>query len=279
MKQKILLLWLLLGFVIPTMGQGRYRIYQCNGEVTWQQFRKTEWLPLEKRQSVALPDLLRIPQGAVVTILDSSTRALYRSTNSGEMRVKQLIDEALAQSAALCRTVNAEIRAQLDAKQSSQKAYAMAGVVYRGTQADASEEALYAALYPAVEEVRNGNFAIAGARWSLQRKAVEEGIFCFEVTNKTTEPRYVNVLRVTADAATFCFRFADAEAEQSVLIPAKENRLVSQFQFVEEGDDATYLLVVTDAPYSPQAIEMRLKNRMQPQTEPAGGVCIVAEHR
>ena len=277
--KKILLLLLLLGIVIPSMGQGRYRIYQCSGDVAWQQFRKTEWLPLEKRQSVALPDVLRIPQGAVVTILDSSTRALYRSTNCGEMRVKQLIDEALTQSAALCRSVNAEIRAQLEAGQSSQKAYAMAGVVYRGAQADAYEEALYAAILLAVEEARNGNFAVAGAPWSLTREVVEEGAFCFEIANMTTEARYVNVLRVTADAATFCFRFADTGSEQAVLMAAAERRLVSQFQFAEEADDAKYLLVVTDAPYTPKAIELRLKNRMQPQVEPADGVCIVAESR
>lgn len=279
MKQKILLLLLLLGVALPSMGQGRYRIYQCSGEVTWQQFRKTEWLPLEKRQSVALPDLLRIPQGAAVTILDSSTRALYRSTSGGEMRVKQLIDEALAQSAALCRSVNAEIRSQFEAEHRSQKAYAMAGVVYRGTQTDGYEEALYASVVSAVEQVRSGNFAVSDASWRLTRKEAEEQIFCFEIANATAEPRYVNVLRVTADTATFCFRFADAEAEQCVLVAPNERRVVSQFRFVAEGDDARYLLVVTDAPYAPQAIEMRLKNRMQPQAEPADGVCVVEEYR
>ena len=91
--------------------------------------------------------------------------------------------------------------------------------------------------------------------------------------------RYSSPLDVTADTATFCFRFADAEAEQCVLVAPNERRVVSQFRFVAEGDDARYLLVVTDAPYAPQAIEMRLKNRMQPQAEPADGVCVVEEYR
>ncbi|MBQ7297099.1 MAG: hypothetical protein IJW80_02170 [Alistipes sp.] len=280
MKRKLWILLLLLVCSLTAVAQGRYRIYRVSGSVKVQPFRSQAWQPLEKRQAVSLVDLLHIPEGASVAIVDGTTRALYRSTRAGEMRVKELIDEATRRSEQLCRELNAEIYAQLDEARQSKLTYAMTGAVYRGQQqGETPADAIYATLCGAVEAVRAGERPGKRGRWSLQRMPLEDGEFCLVIENHTNESQAVNVLRVSQEEATFCFRYVEQSEPAMVLVPAGGRVEVSQYRFFEEANDVHYLLVVTDEPYSPVEMEMRLKRQVAPVAEPSASVQVVEEKR
>lgn len=278
MKRKLWISLLLIVCGLTAVAQGRYRIYRVSGSVKVQPFRAKEWQPLEQRQTVSLVDLLQIPEGASVVIVDGSTRALYRSTRAGKMRVKEFIDEATRCSEQICRELNAEIYAQLDETRQSKLTYAMTGAVYRGQQkGKTTADAIYATLCGAVEEVRAGDHPGKRGKWLLQRLPLEESEFCFVIENHTDESQAVNVLRVSPEEATFCFRYVERSEPAMILVPAGGRVEVLQYRFFEESNDVNYLLVVAEEPYSPVEMEMRLNRQVAPAAEPSALVQVFTE--
>lgn len=126
------------------------KVYKTKGDVTFRAGNR--WTALQRRAEVKPGDMLRIPSGGAVDILDTDTRRLYSSLSSGDISVKSLIEAAVKDAAGVTRKTNDRILASVSESGNARKSrFGSSGLSMHDT--DAATSAL-TALDPSVPYLR-----------------------------------------------------------------------------------------------------------------------------
>ena len=97
----------LLSSAFNCRAQSPYRVFSVSGDVTLTAASATR--PLVKRDELKLSDLVNIPEGGSLRIVDTATGIVYNAGKAGSRRVKQIIDEAGAASKTVIGAVNSQL--------------------------------------------------------------------------------------------------------------------------------------------------------------------------
>lgn len=178
------------------------KIYKLKGDVTIKSGKRN--LKATRRATVETSDVLTIPAGGSVEILDSKTHRIYSSTKTGKISVKSLIKKAESQASNITRNINRKvIDAVVDNASQKEISYDVVGVSIHET------DAVVPVLINIPEGISYLSYLLGNPHEpdslhqsfiSLSRHIIEsddqdsDDEFNFVFTNSTTHPLYFNIV-------------------------------------------------------------------------------------
>lgn len=242
-----------------------YAVFKVSGRVTV----KTEqgWIPLNKRDKLHGKDMLHIPVGGKVAILEVATNRIYTSVSEGDLFVLKVISEAKKQSDNIVANVNGRIRQVMEERKDADYTYSVPGASHRGESDEAYTMQVYSALLHAAK--RAG--ASHGAELKLDVQHGEDSFF-FCLTNDSDRLLFVNVLRMSKSGQDLSLVLPVGYACEPpcLLLPPHTSYDASSFLFAAGGEDASYLLFGTERAFDTSALQLLLSEGVRPNapTEP-----------
>lgn len=245
------------------------QIYKVKGNVTIRSKAKT--VKAERRATVAPTDLLTIPAGDAVDILDTETHRIYSSKGYGNMTVKALIEKAESHAADITRNINRKVIAAV-ADNAGQKrtGYEAMGMTVHETDAIA---------YPPVilpEGTSYLAYLLAEATdpdsthqsyISLKKHPVytgedeDDGAFNFAVHNSMRQPLYFNIIsqRERDDIRLFF-------AQNPVAMPKSET-IATEYTYLPDSNERGYIVIASDIDFTIDDVKQLLKAGYDPDDD------------
>lgn len=227
--------------------------------------KKNTNIPLEKRMPLNIGDILNIPSGGSVSILDKESSQIIHCNESGEISVKTLIDHARANNNKIVKHINSEIATSKNKKSTkSSSSIAALGVGTRGSISPKGYLKIASAIKGAVT-----NPASLKACPLLKLLNDNEGLLSFQITNPTDRELQVNIAKIDTvkNHITLCFLFDEKTAMESLLILPGEMIDYSQFSFAPLTDDEVLVPFATEGSYNPIVLNRILKNPEESKTD------------
>lgn len=226
------------------------KVYRLKGNVT-RTAASGKSGALTRRETVAKSDMLSIPAGGSVEILDTQTQRLYASVATGKMSVADLMSRADRDAASVTAKTNDKIlRAVGDNARERRASFGAAGLSLHQTDAVLNTpEALPPGtsflsylmnLDPAVE-FEGSNDVV------LLRRDYGDGdtSFNFSVFNTLTEPLYVNVIPQQPAYGALTFLFGD-----NPLVSPRSETLFPQYRFLLPESKTGYIVIASPSPFT-----------------------------
>lgn len=102
------------------------KIYRLQGEVTLQTpFGERK---VQRRDALSLSDVLRIPSGGRIEILDSDSHRIYSSTSTGLISVRKLLEKAVADASDVTKKTNAKVVESVKENAKTRASYNVTGL-------------------------------------------------------------------------------------------------------------------------------------------------------
>lgn len=245
-----LLLLFLYSFIANTDAENVYRIFKTTEGVTLSN-REVDGVTVYKRMEVELGDMLHIPQGGKVAILDSNTKQIYYSNSVGDVRVVKIVVDAKKQADEGITAINRQIEASISERKQSGYTYAVQGATYRGEGVDSQTLQVYAALCQVLEKRE------VGKEKNMLRLALkgDDMSFHFSLTNLGKKPLFVNVLRL-GEKPHVCIQIGHSTGTPYLLLDAESSRETTEISFARLPDaQEEYLLFGSEIPFDSQQLQ------------------------
>lgn len=242
------------------------KVYKLKGNVT----KKTRSgkTVLQRRTDVNTNDVISIPPGASVDILDTDSRRIFSSTKSGETTVAGLIEDAKKDASSLTRNTNRKLlSAVADNANTKVSGYGAAGLshhqtdgVLSGLTALPEGVSLLSYLMNFPDEKEYDDMADV----ILMRRDYEEGddSFNFSVFNTLDTPLYVNVIDQNPSDNNLSFYFE----ENPMAAPRKET-LIPQYRFILPDEQTGYIVIASPSPFSLEDVRKLLSPSFSPSQD------------
>lgn len=235
---------------MPLTVEAALKIYRLSGNVTIQTASgKTS--ALTRRQMVSKSDMLSIPAGGNVEILDTQTQRLYTSVIPGKMTVANLISKADNDAAAVTARTNDKIlKAVGDNARDRRASFGAKGLSMHQTDAVLNTPA---SLSPGVSFLSflmnldpSTKFEDSHDVVLLRRDYGDsDASFNFSVFNTLTQPLYVNVISQKPEDGEITFLLGD-----NPLVSPRSETLLSQFRFLLPEYETGYIVIASPAPFT-----------------------------
>ncbi|MDE5840294.1 MAG: hypothetical protein K2H49_05180 [Muribaculaceae bacterium] len=246
------------------------KIYKVKGDVTIKNKAK-KTVKAQRRADVQPSDILTVPAGGGVDILDSSTHRIYSSVTTGSMSVKTLIDKAEAHAADITRNINRKVVAAV-AENGGQKhtGYDVIGMAIHETDAIA---------YPHVslpEGTSYLSYLLANATdpdsdhqsyiaLSMQPVADgennEDGAFNFAVRNSMRQPLYFNIMeKREGDEITLYF-------PQNPIAAPKSETVATEYTYLPDNNERGYIVIASDVDFTADDVKRLLEAGYEPDDD------------
>lgn len=266
LKGKTTALLLIVAFIVCIDAYAELQIYKVKGDVTVKKGQKT--VKAERRAEVAGSDILTIPAGGSIDILESGSRRIYSSTETGKMSVKTLMEKAESHASDITRNINRKvISAVVENAGQRRSGYDALGMAIHETDAIAQppvilpEGTSYLSYLLACAQDPD---SIHQSYISLSKREIEEGYhdgaFNFVLHNSMRQPLYFNILTRDEDGIRLFFT-------QNPVAAPKEDTLVEGYTFLPDPDRKAYVAIASDSDFTPDDVLKLLEAGYEPDED------------
>ena len=259
---RLIVALLLLFFPGLLFSQNKNIILRLVGDAEIMYRGMDQWMPLSEKDTVSLLDVINLSSGSSVSIMKTSTRAVYKSECVGPIMVYDIFKSADAGNMAVIKRVISE--ATLGNRVESKPDYSSYGASVRGQRDGAVTASVYAGLFDAVTNFFLGHEAIL-KNHSLDLCRIDNGdLIAFQVINHSDSVYYVNLVCLDPSTSSFnlCYSF-DSAIE---IAPKTELTLPARYCNME---GIKYMLLASTEEYNSSLLDINIRNCITPEC--AGG--------
>ncbi len=258
-----------LAILISTDISATLQIYKVKGDVTIK--NKATTVKATKRAKVSPADLLNIPAGGSVDILDSDTHRIYSSVSTGKMTVKKLIEKAESNAANITRNINRKVMAAMaDNASDHRTGYDAIGMAIHETDAIAHPPVvlpegisyLSYLLKNANDPESTHQAYISLGTLSVAGEDVDiETPFNFVLHNSMRQPLYFNVIERDDNNGIQLF------FPQNPIAAPKTETVATEYIYLPDVDDHVYVAIASDVDFTLDDVKRLLEAGYNPDDD------------
>lgn len=258
-----------LAILVPTDISATLQIYKVKGNVTVKNKAKT--IKATRRANVRASDLLYIPAGGRIDILDSESHRIYSSISTGKMTVKSLIEKAESNAANITRNINKKVMAAMaDNAGEKRKGYDVIGMAIHETDAIAHppvvlpEGVSYLSylLDSAKDPDSTHQSYISLKTLSVAGEDVDfETPFNFVLHNSMRQPLYFNIIGKD-DKDNFSLLFP-----QNPIAAPKTETIAEEYCYLPGDESQAYVAIASDVDFSVEDVKRLLEAGYNPDDD------------
>ena len=238
----------------PGKVQSRYSVFKYSGDVSVCKEKSSTWSGVSKRMSVDPSDVCRVLKGGSLSILDKETSRIFTFDEEGIIDVKALIEKSEAASRNVTARLNSSLASELAKERRPLPTYSVLGATTRdnGDEGFAQvriptmTETVYSVLRQYADSVFAGRAIHSSDSITVEKEMVDEGEFCFMISNRTHSLLYFNILRLNHKTKAISFSITPLESAAEIFIPDMMYLRLSQYPFAHDQDNEySYLFFAT----------------------------------
>ena len=238
----------------PGKVQSRYSVFKYSGDVSVCKEKSSTWSGVSKRMSVDPSDVCRVLKGGSLSILDKETSRIFTFDEEGIIDVKALIEKSEAASRNVTARLNSSLASELAKERRPLPTYSVLGATTRdnGDEGFAQvriptmTDTVYSVLRQYADSVFAGRAIHSSDSITVEKEMVDEGEFCFMISNRTHSLLYFNILRLNHKTKAISFSITPLESAAEIFIPDVMYLRLSQYPFAHDQDNEySYLFFAT----------------------------------
>lgn len=238
----------------PGKVQSRYSVFKYSGDVSVCKEKSSTWSGVSKRMSVDPSDVCRVLKGGSLSILDKETSRIFTFDEEGIIDVKALIEKSEAASRNVTARLNSPLASELAKERRPLPTYSVLGATTRdnGDEGFAQvriptmTDTVYSVLRQYADSVFAGRAIHSSDSITVEKEMVDEGEFCFMISNRTHSLLYFNILRLNHKTKAISFSITPLESAAEIFIPDMMYLRLSQYPFAHDQDNEySYLFFAT----------------------------------
>lgn len=238
----------------PGKVQSRYSVFKYSGDVSVCKEKSSTWSGVSKRMSVDPSDVCRVLKGGSLSILDKETSRIFTFDEEGIIDVKALIEKSEAASRNVTARLNSSLASELAKERRPLPTYSVLGATTRdnGDEGFAQvriptmTDTVYSVLRQYADSVFAGRAIHSSDSITVEKEMVDEGEFCFMISNRTHSLLYFNILRLNHKTKAVSFSITPLESAAEIFIPDMMYLRLSQYPFAHDQDNEySYLFFAT----------------------------------
>ena len=238
----------------PGKVQSRYSVFKYSGDVSVCKEKSSTWSGVSKRMSVDPSDVCRVLKGGSLSILDKETSRIFTFDEEGIIDVKALIEKSEAASRNVTARLNSSLASELAKERRPLPTYSVLGATTRdnGDEGFAQvriptmTDTVYSVLRQYADSVFAGRAIHSSDSITVEKEMVDEGEFCFMISNRTHSLLYFNILRLNHKTKAISFSITPLESAAEIFIPDMMYLRLSQYPFANDQDNEySYLFFAT----------------------------------
>lgn len=238
----------------PGKVQSRYSVFKYSGDVSVCKEKSSTWSGVSKRMSVDPSDVCRVLKGGSLSILDKETSRIFTFDEEGIIDVKALIEKSEAASRNVTARLNSSLASELAKERRPLPTYSVLGATTRdnGDEGFAQvriptmTDTVYSVLRQYADSVFAGRAIHSSDSITVEKEMVDEGEFCFIISNRTHSLLYFNILRLNHKTKAISFSITPLESAAEIFIPDMMYLILSQYPFAHDQDNEySYLFFAT----------------------------------
>ena len=238
----------------PGKVQSRYSVFKYSGDVSVCKEKSSTWSGVSKRMSVDPSDVCRVLKGGSLSILDKETSRIFTFDEEGIIDVKALIEKSEAASRNVTARLNSSLASELAKERRPLPTYSVLGATTRdnGDEGFAQvriptmTDTVYSVLRQYADSVFAGRAIHSSDSITVEKEMVDEGEFCFMISNRTHSLLYFNILRLNHKTKAISFSITPLESAAEIFIPDMMYIRLSQYPFAHDQDNEySYLFFAT----------------------------------
>lgn len=238
----------------PGKVQSRYSVFKYSGDVSVCKEKSSTWSGVSKRMSVDPSDVCRVLKGGSLSILDKETSRIFTFDEEGIIDVKALIEKSEAASRNVTARLNSSLASELAKERRPLPTYSVLGATTRdnGDEGFAQvriptmTDTVYSVLRQYADSVFAGRAIHSSDSITVEKEMVDEGEFCFLISNRTHSLLYFNILRLNHKTKAISFSITPLESAAEIFIPDMMYLRLSQYPFAHDQDNEySYLFFAT----------------------------------
>lgn len=238
----------------PGKVQSRYSVFKYSGDVSVCKEKSSTWSGVSKRMSVDPSDVCRVLKGGSLSILDKETSRIFTFDEEGIIDVKALIEKSEAASRNVTARLNSSLASELAKERRPLPTYSVLGATTRdnGDEGFAQvriptmTDTVYSVLRQYADSVFDGRAIHSSDSITVEKEMVDEGEFCFMISNRTHSLLYFNILRLNHKTKAISFSITPLESAAEIFIPDMMYLRLSQYPFAHDQDNEySYLFFAT----------------------------------
>ena len=261
------LIILLLCIATTLKGQNIYQIFKTTQGVTLSN-TSVQGAPVTKRMEIKMGDVLHIPEGGEVAILEKSTRQIYSysAPKGDKIKVAKILIDAKKQAGNSIAAINNGLMTSINERKLPGYNYSVHGATYRGAGTDSTTLAVYSALCSAIAQQQPAS--------TLSLELEHDGdTFHFKAANSSSTPVYFNIIRM-GEIPLICIPVESSNGSTCLIMDANGAWSTEQIRFAyEEGDK--YILFATDKPFNSQLLQQMFNRKQDASAHTGCSVVIV----
>lgn len=257
----------------PGKVQSRYSVFKYSGEVSVRNEKSDGWSGVTKRMGVNPSDVCRVQKGGSLSILDKETNRIFTFDEEGIIDVKALIERAEAASRNITARLNSSLASELAKEHRPLPTYSVLGATTRDNGDDGTApvriptmtDTVYSALRQYADNIFAGRSVHSSDSITVEKEMVDDGEFCFVISNRTHSLLYFNILRLNHKIRNISFCITPLESAAEIFIPDRMYLKLPQYPFAEDKDDEySYLFFATPSLIDFQALDGMMTDNTPP---------------
>lgn len=262
----------------PGKVQSRYSVFKYSGDVSVCKEKSSTWSGVSKRMSVDPSDVCRVLKGGSLSILDKETSRIFTFDEEGIIDVKALIEKSEAASRNVTARLNSSLASELAKERRPLPTYSVLGATTRdnGDEGFAQvriptmTDTVYSVLRQYADSVFAGRAIHSSDSITVEKEMVDEGEFCFMISNRTHSLLYFNILRLNHKTKAVSFSITPLESAAEIFIPGMMYLRLSQYPFAHDQDNEySYLFFATSNMIDFHALHRMMMDNAQVSDLPA----------
>lgn len=249
----------LLLLICPTLStaQNYNVIVRLKGDVRIMHRGDQQWETLKLHDTVKLVDKINLSSNSSVSIMRTSTRAVYTANSTAQLTVHDIIKKAESRDMAVINNILKENASS--GKENTQRDYTSYGASVRGQNGRSEIDAVYACVCRALKDI----YAYSEIKEHDDSPAISriyaDNTYSFKATDVADCDYFVNIFCVNLHShsveACYPYNISIAKAKSEFVLPGE----------FYDSEDVIYLLVASSVDYDASLISLKFKNSEQPQ--------------
>lgn len=238
MKTLLFVLCTLVPFVAYT--QSGYEIINMRGNVTVLRNDTKKWEKAKLFMSISLDDVLSVPKGGWVEILERSSGRADISSEAGKLAVLDRILNARKAAESTFAATNGELYKHIKKQDKSSRPMVTIAATTRGEN-DTIIADLYDSIYANLLHIMETDMQQEARGLLVEKMNLKENTFSIRATNNTDRMQYFNVVRLGEEQFEVCYYLDDLD-----FFPVATNNTVDLSSFPLFKSHGRYFVIVSE---------------------------------
>lgn len=269
--KRTLVITLLTAFlsVIAIEASATLQIYKVKGDVYIRSNAKK--VKAERRAKVSSYDMLTIPSGGSVEILDSDTHRIYASIGFGDMTVKTLMQKAESHAANITRNINKKVIAAVaENANKTRTGYEAMGMTIHETDAiafphvtlpEGTSYLSYLLSNATDPDSDHQSYISLMTRLVEQEEESNDGAFNFAIHNAMRQPLYFNIIaQQNSDDISLLF-------PQNPIAAPKSDTVATEYTYLPDENEKGYIVIASDVDFTIDDVKRLLEAGYDPDDD------------